>query len=235
MAISFEESRKRLVEQSQMAVFSMRNIEKTGSDWTKHDEYTWFDDYYDDNFSTIDGSKNISAHISQINISQEVNSQFIPFEMPRRYDNIDMVGMAISIHYTTSDKRHNSSKPVNVQYNDEKIRFTWLVDENVTYVSGDVNFEIHINGAIVDSNGNAYAYRWKTKPAKFTVSKSLCEGLDCEPADMTDDWVEELVESVTTSVAENFVESIADSEVNEYVQNTVDDALTWGMIGSQNR
>lgn len=236
MALSFEESRKRLLEQQATATrFTLMRSTSTTGEWIPNDKYVWFDDYYDDKISMIDNDRVISIHDSQINISQEINSQFIPFEMMRRYDNIDLVDMAMSIHYTTKDNCHGSSKPVNVQYNDEKIRFAWLVDENATHVAGDLKFEIHFNGAIVDRNGKSYAYRWKSKPAKFTVLESLCEGMDCEPADTSDDWVAEIVESVSASVAENIaeavVEDIAESELQECVQNTVDDAVSWGAFG----
>lgn len=238
MALSFEESKKQLLaQQATMSRFSLRSV--APNDWIQHENYVWFDDYYDDKLSTIDSDKNISIHASQTNISQEVNSQFIPFEMMRRYDNIDLVDMAMSIHYTTKDNRHGSSKPVNVQYNDEKIRFAWLVDENVTFVYGDVKFEIHVNGAIADNKGKTYAYRWKSKPAKLTVTESLCEGMDCEPVDVSDDWVVDIVESVTAvaadKVADSIADSIVDSEVDELVQTTVDDALAWGTFGLKNR
>ena len=237
MALSFEESRQRLAQQATVARFSLRSV--SPSDWVQHEGYVWFNDYYDDKLSIIDSDKNISVHASQTNISQEVNSQFIPFEMMRRYDNIDLVDMAMSIHYTTKDKRHSSSKPVNVQYNDEKIRFAWLIDENVTFATGEVKFEVHINGAIVDNKGNTYAYRWKSNPAKFTVSESLCEGLDCEPSDVSDDWVVDIVDSVATVTANKVAEAVADSivgsEVDELVQTTIDDALEWGAFGLQKR
>lgn len=235
MAISFEESRGQLLEQQTTAVaLSLEDaVVAEDDDWTRHEDYVWFEDYYDDKFSTIDSDKNVFLHASQTGISQEVNSQFIPFEMPRRYDNIDLVKMAISIHYTTKDNHHGSYKPVNVQYNDEMIRFVWLVDENVTFITGDVRFEVHVNGAITDNQGNVYAYRWKSKPAIFTISESLCEGSDCEPVDVSDDWVVDIVESVVTVATDRAVNSIVDSEVDEWVQNTVDDALTWGTFGLQ--
>lgn len=234
MALSFEESRQRLLaQQTTMARFSLRSAAPNG--WTRHEDYVWFEDYYDDKLSTIDSDKNISLHASQTNISQEINSQFIPFEMPRRYDNIDLANMAMSVHYTTKDNRHGSSKPVNVEYNDDNIKFAWLVDENVTLVSGDVRFEVHINGAIADNKGKTYAYRWKSKPAKLTVLESLCEGRDCEPTDVSDDWVVDIVESVVEVAADKAVDSIVDSEVDEMVQNTVDDALAWGTFGLKNR
>jgi hypothetical protein len=217
MALSFEESKKQLLAQQEAAtpaMFMMRRSTPISDAWTRHDDYAWFDDYYDDKVSTIDAGKNITVHESQVNISQEVNSQFVPFEMMRRYDNIDLANMALSIHFTTSGGFHGASKPVNVEYNDEKIRFAWLVDGNVTRVEGSIKIEIHADGAIIDSNGQSYAYRWKSKPtSKFNITESLCEDPECESVIVSDDWVVEIVESVTSSVADKIIEANVASQI----------------------
>lgn len=41
---------------------------------------------------------------SQINLTQEDNSQFIPFEMPRYYDGVDLMQMLIQVHYVNKNK-----------------------------------------------------------------------------------------------------------------------------------
>lgn len=217
MALSFEESKKQLVQQSAtpMMMSLARNISNVSSDaWVSHEAYAWFEDYYDDKISTIDENKNITVHSSQANISQEVNSQFIPFEMSRYYDGIDLTKMALSVHFTTSDKVHGASVPVNVEYNDTKIRFAWLVDENATHISGNIKFEIHADGVIADKGGKSYGYRWKSKPTdEFHIVKSLCESPNCEPVVVTDDWVVDIVEAVVNSVTEK----IADAQVGTQV------------------
>ena len=215
MALSFEESKKLLAQQTATpATFSVRRTAVVADAWMPHDGYRWFEDYYDDKISTVDDTKSISVHSAQVNISQEVNSQFIPFEMMRRYDNIDLIEMALSVHFTTSDGYHGSSQPVNVEYNDEKIRFAWLVDQNATHIDGNIKFEIHADGAIVDTKGNSYAYRWKSKSTdKFNIVKSLCVDPKCEPIVVSDDWVVEIVESVAASVAEKIAEAEVGAEV----------------------
>lgn len=221
MALSFEESKKQFAQQNAATTFSLtRAVNVFGSNgWTTHEGYPIFEQYSDDKLSYIDEDKNITIDSSQINISQEVNSQFIPFEMNRRYDGFDLVETEISIHYTNSDGGHGSSKPVNVKYNDEKIRFAWLVDGGATRVAGQLQFEVHADGMITDRAGNNYGYRWKTKPTnKFNVSKSICNP-DCEnEIDVNDNWVQRIVESV----AENVAIKIADQQVAEQVQLAVD-------------
>ena len=179
------------------------------------DNYRWFK-YEDSNYSIIDDGKNIALNEKQFNITQEENSQFIPFEMPRYYDGIDLLDTTISIHYTRSDGQHGVSEPVNVMYNSEKIRFAWLADASVTGVTGKIKFEIHATGSITDSNGKSYAYVWKTrKNENLNVLQSLC-GLDCGGTINVDDsWVQELVESVAEKVAQQIAEAQIGSQVAE--------------------
>lgn len=183
--------------------------------------YRWFNEYEDNDYSTVDDKKNIELNEKQFNITQEENSQFIPFEMPRYYDGIDLINTALSIHYDRSDKQHGVSEPVNVTYNSEKIRFAWLADASVTGVAGKIKFEIHATGAIFDSDGNSYAYEWKSRPNEnLEVLQSLC-GVDCGGIINVDSsWVQELV----TSVAEKVAQQIADAQVGEQVAKAEDAA-----------
>ena len=74
------------------------------SGWSEdRTHYRWFEDYRDDNYSIVNDEKNIALNSKQINITQEENSQFIPFEMARYYDGIDLMNAIISVHYTRSD------------------------------------------------------------------------------------------------------------------------------------
>ena len=186
--------------------------------WTRDGSYRWFEDYFDDKISYIDENKNITVDPSQVNISQESNSQFIPFEMMQKYDGINLAEMEISIHYTRSDGTHGLSEPVNVEYSGEKIRFAWLVDGDATCVVGNLKFEVHADGNIIDNKGKSYGYRWKSKATdKFNIIQSLCNATDCEDAIVsTDDWVQEIVESV----AEKVGNKIADAELSGYALKT---------------
>ncbi len=170
--------------------------------WQQHTDYVRYSNFSDDNISTINDKKDISLNEKQYNITQEENSQYIPFEMPRYYDGFDLVSTVISIHYTTKSGRHGGSKPVNVTFNDEKIRFGWLVDAGVTLDAGAVEFEIHANGTVTGSDGVAKAYTWKSKPNKnLNVLQSSC---DCEEVinNIDDSWMQELVADIATKVAE---------------------------------
>lgn len=235
MALSFEESKKQLAKQNEVAkpmmmatrmAAPMRSVSQEAG-WIRvtSPSYVWFNDFNDDKISHINESKDITIDDSQINISQESKSQFIPFEMPRYYDGIDLTKMAISIHFTNKDKVHAASPAVNVQYKDDKIRFAWLVDSNATHIDGNLQFEIHADGSITDSSGKQYGYRWKSKPTdKFNIVKSLCQEPNCEPVDINDDWVKEIVNNVATSVAEQ-IKNVSVNLENYYTKPEVDNKI----------
>jgi len=228
MALSFEESKKLLAQQAATPMMMSARTDimtlnddsgtiaaYSGEMWTRDNSYRWFDDYVDDKISYIDENKNITIDPSQVNISQEINSQFIPFEMMQKYDGIDLSGMTISIHYTRKDGTHGESSPVNVEHSGEKIRFVWLVDEQATCVVGNLKFEIHADGAIIDSEGNSYGYRWKSKSTdKFNIIESLCGNTDCEETIVVnDDWVQDIVTDVTNKVANKIVDAQISNQV----------------------
>ena len=230
MALSFEESKKQLIQQNETVARPMMmtaRVMATEPGWTRvtDPKYAWFDEFTDDKISYVDENKDITIDNSQINISQESKSQFIPFEMPRYYDGIDLTKMAISIHFTNSDKQHAASPAVNVQYNNDKIRFAWLVDANATHIDGNLQFEIHADGAISDNTGKSYEYRWKSKPTdKFNIVKSLCQDPNCEPIYVNEDWVQEIVQNVATAVAEQ-IKNVQVDLGNYYTKTEVDEKI----------
>ena len=182
--------------------------------WQQHNSYVRYHSFSDDDISNIDNEKNITLNKKQLNISQEENSQYIPFEMPRYYDGFDLVNTTISIHYETSNKRHGASKPVNVTFNDEKIRFGWLIDAGATVDVGKLKFEIHAYGTVTGNDGVAKGYVWKTKSNEnLNVIQSLC---DCEEVvnNIDDTWIQELV----TDIAREIADEIKNVSVGEQVE-----------------
>ncbi len=218
MGLSFEESLKKSEESNMMmktrAMPMMAMALNTEEYWQNHSAYKQYSFFVDDDISTITKEKYVLINEKQINISQEENSQYIPFEMPRYYDGYDLVQTTISIHYDTSAGYHGVSEPVNVKYNDDKIRFAWLVDAGATQTAGKLKVEIHAVGVITDNQGNSSGYVWKTRCNEdMRVLQSLC-GVNCDGAiNIDDSWVQELVKSVT----ENFAEQIAGVQVAEQV------------------
>lgn len=211
MSLSFKESLNQI---------SSGDFIGNGGNWQNHPSYTHSDIYTDRSISTISSKKNIRLNSRQFNITQEENSQYIPFEMPRFYDGLDLVNATISIHYETSGERHGAAQPINVIYNDNKIRFGWLIDSNVTSDPGKLKFEIHAYGVTHGANGETTAYVWKSKSnEKLNVLQSICETDEVITA-VDDSWVQELV----TDIAEHVAESLKDVALNEQVQAAVRDA-----------
>lgn len=164
--------------------------------WTRSEKYLWYEEYADENISTIDEDKNIVVHQKQINVTQESNSQFIPFRMPRRYDNVDLMEKTLLIHFTNSKGNEDNESPVNVSYSDNYIQFAWLVGDTATAIAGEVEFEIQAIG--VNSKGGEYI--WKTRPnGKLNIEKSLSGNGVIEP-DST--WITSFMTQVTEKVAE---------------------------------
>ena len=213
MALSFEESKKLLAQQMSMpaadpGIMTLDLSAIDGnvaaySEWTKSDKYVWYDQYSDENVSRIGKDKSITVDNSQINISQEENSQFIPFEMERYYDGFDLMNTMISIHYVASDGYYGASEAVNVVYDTATIKFGWLLDGFATHAAGKLRFEIRAIG--VNSKGDAYVWKSKTYD-KMNVIQSL---IDDKQIVLDNSWVQELVESI----AENVTEQIAGAQV----------------------
>jgi hypothetical protein len=183
--------------------------------WTQHTGYTYYSSFYDDNLSIVDDKKEITLNEKQINITQEENSQYIPFEMPRHYDGYDLTKATLSIHYVTKSGMHRASAPINVTYNDKKIRLGWLVDSDATIEAGRLKFEIHAYGYVTGNDGVRRGYTWKTRTNEnLNVLQSMCECSEDIVNEINDgSWVQELI----SDIVENVAEEIAKAQVGEQV------------------
>lgn len=167
-----------------------------GSEWTLCDNYKFYDDYSDDDISTIDAEKNITLNRKQINITQESNSQFIPFEMPRFYDGFDLTNAKLLVHFVNQDGYESYSDPVNVYKSADKIRFAWLVGNDATATAGNLSFEIQATG--VNSKGEDYI--WKSKiDSNLNVLKSLSGNGVIKP---DNSWMTSFITLVNEKVAD---------------------------------
>lgn len=189
------------------------------SGWESDKEhYAWYDCYYDEAYSYIDANKNIAIDKGQINLTEESYAQFIPFEMKRYYDGIDLSTMTISLVYITRDGYEGEGEIVNMQYGTDTIRFAWLIDEKVTHIAGDVKFEVSARGTVVDSSGLNYrAYVWKSKTGSgINVAQSLTSGRNIE---LDDSWMTELVNSIALRITEQVAEELASAQIDVLAEN----------------
>lgn len=117
---------------------------------------------------TID-EKNVKVgNIGKI-VTGEINSQEIEFSIPRYYDNVDLLGKNFYIIYKTSAGIYKV-QAVNISYNDEEIRFNWLMDEDATRFPGTITAVVKIEGTNDDA-----PYVLKTVNFSVSVEQSLCE------------------------------------------------------------
>lgn len=214
MALSFEES-KRMANQPIAQTLFMPDgscpsviatedaaVLFTDNDFSRSGEYTWYDDFSDNDFSTVNQNKEITVNPNQVNITQENNSQVIPFEMPRYYDGVDLMKMTIQVHYVNAKNEENYAAPVNVSYNSEKIRFYWMVSDSATVKEGNLQFEIMAVGAITIPNTNTTKnYLWRTRPnSQLTVLKALSGIAMTDPTG--DDWYTQFLSTMSQKVGE---------------------------------
>ena len=191
-----------------------------GDEWILDTKYRFYPEYNDDAVSIVDENKNIVLNSDQINVTQETNSQFIPFEMPRFYDGFDLSTTSLLFHFVNKDGYEDYANPINVYYNSNRIKFAWLVDKRVTAVAGIVEFEIQAVG--VNSKGDEYI--WISKISKgLNILKSLSGNGVIEPDDT---WVTTFLTQVTEQV------SLAQAAAND-AQNAVSESQTYAQQASE--
>jgi hypothetical protein len=206
------------------------------ADWQNMDGYIHYDDFADENISIIDKKKNISLDKNQVNLTQERYSQFIPFEIDRFQDGIDLKDSAIVINYMRpGDELENSvywDTAVNAKFSDDKIRFGWLVNDHVTEKSGVVKFEIAITTRVsgVDADGNTVEqpYTWKSRTnAELIVDASLGKAMTINWDE--DAWEKKVVDLVATQIANaNLSQTYYNkTQIDNKLTNTANSAKTY--------
>jgi len=211
LALSFGESLKKVQAETKSAVisakpvyeaydaeaYSAENIVSNQPDLSLpySDKYVKYTEYYDPNFSIIDENKNITLDSSQINLTQEENSQYVPFKMFRRYDNIDQLKMTLLMHCITPTGGDVYVTPVNVQYDDSYLYFGVILPASVCATKGEVLFEIQSIG----TNEKGDNYKLITRNAKFNVEESLSGNGTVEPTPDTG-WMTTFLKQVTEEV-----------------------------------
>lgn len=101
-------------------------------------------------------------------------SNIITFEIKRYYDNVDLLTKNIKF-IVKNEIGTFTEDSVNTQYNDELLRFSWILSDSVTYKSGDVKVAIVFLGT---EQGRNYAL--KTVPFILKIDNSL-DLIDVEP------------------------------------------------------
>ena len=158
------------------------------SDWIPIEAAT---DFSDDAYHEIDAAtKTISKITDQTIVEGENLSQFIKFQISRYYDGIDLAQKEINIIYLSPNKYSDINEAVNKEYNDEYIRFGWLVPYAACSVEGTLTFAIEFVGD---------DYCLKTQPAEIKVKNSL-DGSNAVPEPTEQSWYVILQEQVSRTL-----------------------------------
>lgn len=206
MALSFKDSMKKAQEASVVTTYESDIPVNVGTSYMKvrdnlpysskypHDEYA---QYEDPNFSIIDKNKNITLDPSQINLTQEINSQYVPFKMFRYYDGVDMLDMSIVMYSVTPLGKAIRVTPVNFQYDEDYIYFGIVIPGTLCSTAGKVKFEMRAEGI----NQASQQYRLVTRSAEFNVLESLEGSADVIDPEPDTGWITAFLTQVTNEVA----------------------------------
>ena len=231
-------SLRRTVETNEPAVMTLSNESEliaaySGEEWEKPKNasfYDYYTEYSDDKYSTLDDEKGIVLSDGQVNLTQEKNSQYIPFRINRRYDGFDLATTKLSFYWVNKLGHGGTMPAVDVYCTQDKLKFALLVDDNMTAVAGDLSIEIHAEG----TNSLGRGYLWKTKPnKKLNVIQALEIKSFIEPDET---WQTSFIEKLSAqadraevaalsaeasaTVAQNLVNELQDGLADE-VQNVI--------------
>ena len=158
------------------------------SDWIPIEAAT---DFSDDAYHEIDAAtKTISKVTDQTIVAGENLSQLIKFQIPRYYDGIDLAQKEINIIYLSPDKYSDINEAVNKEYNDEYIRFGWLVPYAACSEEGTLTFAVEFVGS---------EYCLKTQTAETKVKSSL-DGSNAVPEPTEQSWYVILQDKVSKTL-----------------------------------
>ena len=158
-------------------------------------KYAYYPDYSDSDYSLVDITKTVKVNASQVNITQEENSQVIPFELNRFWDGVDLTTMKFRVYFINAKGDYGFSNPINFSYSSTRIRFYWLVDKLVTAYTGKIQFEIQANG----TNQHGDNYIWKTRPNKNEIDVLECLKGN-EVIKPSDSWYTQFVEEMDAKI-----------------------------------
>lgn len=150
-------------------------------------------DFQDDAVFNIDfKTKTVQVLVEQPIVAGENLSQFIKFQAPRFYDNIDLTEMSVNILYVSPAGNKGISAAVNTEYSDDMIRCGWLVPYAACPEKGTLLFVLEFVGA---------DYTLKTTIASTPVLDSINDA-DVVPEPAEQAWYITLQANVSAALQE---------------------------------
>ena len=196
-----------------------RYDDKTSSGVEYNKNYPIYDVFEDTELTTINANKKMSLNASQLNLTQERNSQYVPFSMPRYCDGYDLANGIIWIITDAGEKKEPYAiQPVNVYVRDNKIYFAWLIDGYITRQAGTVTFEIHVHGQVQgvrDGQEVISGYVWKTQPgtltvnaSKFNIDQIISDNLSVK----NENWLDDIIVNVVGTISQDNLREAIDAK-----------------------
>lgn len=182
--------------------------------YTALDGYTQYALYSDENIYEIAEDRSI-PDITQITMKGDTNSQYITFQMPRYFDGVDLTTKQIIVRWY-NDKNvevgGSYSDICDVRYNEEFIRFAWLLDFGVTEVPGGVGFSFESIG----TNEVENSYVWKTGIGKLPITDNMDNGAGGD--EPSEDWFTKLINHICSASAATLAE---ETKAGNYGNGTI--------------
>lgn len=97
----------------------------------------------------------------------DINSNILTFEINRYYDGVDLYTKNIKI-IVKNELGIFTEDTYNLQYNNDLLRFSWILSDSVTYKSGTITAAIIFIGTEAGQN-----YALKTVPFTIKIENSL--------------------------------------------------------------
>ncbi len=157
--------------------------------YTALEKYTMYANYSDDHIYEI-GEDRTVPDITQTTMKGDTNSQYITFQMPRYYDGVDLTTKQIIVRWYNEgnvEKGGSYSDICDARYNEDYIRFAWLLDFGVTEYKGQVAFAFENIG----TNEIDKSYVWKTALGKLEITDNVDNGAGGD--EPSEDWFTNLM------------------------------------------
>ena len=126
--------------------------------------------FYVDEHGVVEVKNKIIGDMSKhISVKGESYSQYIEFKIGRFFDGIDLTKMQLAIYYIIPNVGEDESRPINVYYNENEIKFGWVIPPEVAQTNLTIEFCIYARGKLSDGND----YVLKTKTATYQINDGL--------------------------------------------------------------
>ena len=138
-------------------------------EWIKDINYITKNFYVDEHGVVEIKDKTIGDMSKHISVKGESYSQYIEFKIGRFFDGIDLTKMQLAIYFNIPNVGEDENRPINVYYNENEIKFGWVIPPEISQVNLTIDFCIYARGILSDGNN----YILKTKTAKYSINDGL--------------------------------------------------------------